>query len=529
MRAEAALTLDTQGAALLNTDSGVTAGISAGGALTLSSGALDNRAGFIGAKGVELSATKLDNQGGQVHASDDLTLMLATDADNTGGLLRAGQTLSISALRLTNRDTQAAEQGVEGRSVQLTAQEIDNTRGALRADDQLLVTSAGSLDNSKGLVSAGQALHLRDAALAGSRTLRITNTEGRLIAGRDNQGQLDVDAAALGGDGELLSHGSLRLALDQAYTHSGKLLAEGDVTLDLRDALINRGKLLAGATLHVQAQRIDNQAAGDIAGGETRVVAAESLVNRGQIDGERVRIEAASVHNLGSGRIYGDHLAIQAETLTNDVEADKSATIAARERLDIGAAALVNREQALIFSAGALAIGGALDEAGTPAAAPGWCTTPARRSSRSATCASPRTSCATATSTSPTRWAAAASRGARSCTRWTGASTAAARCCSCATTRTDRANGCGSWPMRSSSSPIPPARPGAPSAKSTTSTCCCPPSAIPSTGSAPPAGSWRCPGPPTRRLASSDSATPWSTCRRATGTARRLRCGACSA
>ena len=106
LSAEASFTLDTHGATLVNTRSGDKAGISAGGALSVASGALDNRGGFIGAEGrlllnageidnrqqgllssaqgIELHATGLDNQGGQVHAAGDLTLTLATGAAPAG-------------------------------------------------------------------------------------------------------------------------------------------------------------------------------------------------------------------------------------------------------------------------------------------------------------------------------------------------------------------------------------------------------------------------------------------------------------
>lgn len=68
---------------------------------------------------------------------------------------------------------------------------------------------------------------------------------------------------------------------------------------------------------------------------------------------------------LGTGRIYGDHLAIRATTLTNNVETingvTSAAVIAARDQLDIGATTLTNREHALLFSAGDIAVGGGLD------------------------------------------------------------------------------------------------------------------------------------------------------------------------
>ncbi|MBN0654087.1 hypothetical protein JTM24_35910, partial [Pseudomonas aeruginosa] len=77
------------------------------------------------------------------------------------------------------------------------------------------------------------------------------------------------------------------------------------------------------------------------------------------------RIDAGTLHNVGTGRVYGDHLAIRAGTLNNREEGGRAAVIAARQRLDIGASFINNREQALIFSAGsgsdAMNIGGTLD------------------------------------------------------------------------------------------------------------------------------------------------------------------------
>ena len=78
------------------------------------------------------------------------------------------------------------------------------------------------------------------------------------------------------------------------------------------------------------------------------------------------QINAATVNNIGTGRIYGDHLSIAAANLTNDTETlagvTQAGTIAARDRLDLGiSGTLTNREHALIYSVGDMAIGGALD------------------------------------------------------------------------------------------------------------------------------------------------------------------------
>ncbi len=62
------------------------------------------------------------------------------------------------------------------------------------------------------------------------------------------------------------------------------------------------------------------------------------------------------MNNLGTGRIYGDRVVIAAGTLTNQEETlsgvTTAATIAGRERVDIGAQTLTNRENALIYSGG---------------------------------------------------------------------------------------------------------------------------------------------------------------------------------
>ncbi|MHA6911462.1 hypothetical protein ACQUJS_24160, partial [Ralstonia pseudosolanacearum] len=54
------------------------------------------------------------------------------------------------------------------------------------------------------------------------------------------------------------------------------------------------------------------------------------------------------------------YAAIQAGTLNNAVENGTAAAVAARNRLDLGVQTLNNREHALIFSGGDMAIGGSL-------------------------------------------------------------------------------------------------------------------------------------------------------------------------
>ncbi|WP_430504635.1 hemagglutinin repeat-containing protein [Ralstonia pseudosolanacearum] len=379
LQAAGALTIDTHGQTLLNTHSGTTGGILGQDKVTLHSGNLDNSAGFIGANGdlsataaqitnaqggqisgakaIALTSTGLDNRGGTIQGMGNVTADAGSGAvDNSGSLMRSGATLDVRAGSVINTGTQGANQGLEGQNVALTADQISNQGGAIRADKALTLTGSGALNNAQGLISSAQNLQVQDRN-SGSKTQSVTNTGGTLIAGKS----LGVDSAGLSGDGRILSQGDLSLNLAGDFTNTGELQANGNATVKTSGTLTNQSGLKAGSTLTVSAGNIDNTASGEISAGTTNLTATGTLTNRGLIDGGNTNIDAGTLNNLGTGRIYGDHVAIQAGTVNNDVENGTAATIAARNRLDLGAQTLNNREHALIFSGGDMAIGGALD------------------------------------------------------------------------------------------------------------------------------------------------------------------------
>ncbi|BCL99560.1 hypothetical protein MAFF211491_40120 (plasmid) [Ralstonia solanacearum] len=379
LQAAGALTIDTHGQTLLNTHSGTTGGILGQDKVTLHSGNLDNSAGFIGANGdlsataaqitnaqggqisgakaIALTSTGLDNRGGTIQAMGNVTADAGSGAvDNSGSLMRSGATLDVRAGSVINTGTQGANQGLEGQNVALTADQINNQGGAIRADKALTLTGSGALNNAQGLISSAQSVQVQDRN-PGNKTQSVTNTGGTLIAGKS----LGVDSAGLSGDGRILSQGDLSLNLAGDFTNTGELQANGNATVKTSGTLTNQSGLKAGNTLTVSAGNIDNTASGEISAGTTNLTATGTLTNRGLIDGGNTNIDAGTLNNLGTGRIYGDHVAIQAGTVNNDVENGTAATIAARNRLDLGAQTLNNREHALIFSGGDMAIGGALD------------------------------------------------------------------------------------------------------------------------------------------------------------------------
>ncbi len=323
-------------------------GIAAQGTTTLTTGDLNNDAGYIGSKGaLTATSTNISNQSGQIQGLDNLTLTAGNGSttgkiNNTGGLVRSAATVSVDAGEVINSNTSASNQGIEGQDVSIATAKLNNNTGAIRANNDVSITSAGTVDNTLGLISAGNALTLQDTQVQANRTLAITNSEGTLIADKT----LTVAASSLSGD--------------------GKVLSKNDLSLKLNTDFSNSGKLQAANTLNLTANNIDNTATGEISANTTQVNASSTLTNRGLIDGTDTQINANTVNNIGTGRIYGDHLSIAAVNLTNDTETlagvTKAGTIAARDRLDLGiSGTLINREHALIYSVGNMAIGGALD------------------------------------------------------------------------------------------------------------------------------------------------------------------------
>ncbi|PKO46688.1 MAG: hypothetical protein CVU29_05415, partial [Betaproteobacteria bacterium HGW-Betaproteobacteria-22] len=231
------------------------------------------------------------------------------------------------------------------------------------------VRNAGSIGASAGEVTIDvngnltNSHHISSSTQTSINAGDISNTGGSITAGQ----QLDVTANSLSGDGALLSGGNIEIQLTTDYTQAstGQLQANGNLNLTTTGDIANQGSLLAGNTLTLQAANIDNSAHAQIIGLNTQLTASSTLTNRGMIDGSETLINAVTVNNIGTGSIFGDHIAIAANTLNNQDETvngtNTAAVIAARTRLDIGASDISNRNDSLIFSAGDMAIGGSLD------------------------------------------------------------------------------------------------------------------------------------------------------------------------
>jgi len=291
------LTLDTNGQALVNTNSGSTGGLISGGAIEIKAGSVDNRAGAIASTGSQ-------------------TLAVTGDLDNRSG----GQIASRA-------------------SVNVTAARVLNSGGQISAGLDLNVT-ANTLDNASGLLEAG-----RDATV---RASSFANAGGRVVG--DRSVTVSTDSSSFGGS--VTSVGDVALNISGDYTNTGTLSAQNSLTLNAAN-IGNSGVLSAGSALAATATgNITNS--GEISATTTQLAAGGTISNSGLIDGGDTRIDAGTLNN--TGRIYGDRIGVKASAASNS----GSGVIAARESLDIGVTTLANTAGGLIYSLGGIAIGGSL-------------------------------------------------------------------------------------------------------------------------------------------------------------------------
>ncbi|MCU6678623.1 hemagglutinin repeat-containing protein [Leclercia tamurae] len=341
-------------AARINNQAGT---LAASGAADVAATDLDNRSGgrIIGEADTALHTTNLQNGGGQIQSVGDLLLDSARGTvDNVSGLIRSGKSVTLTALHFANQNTLGENQGLEGQSLALNTGSLDNQRGSILANNTLSMDNSGVLNNSAGVLASGETLDLS------GNGLNLLNAGGTLKAGKT----LSVDAASLDASGQLLSLGDMDLHSTSGVNNTGTTIANGNLTFTTDGDLTNSGQLMAGSALDVQSANLTNLASGEINAGSTTLTASGTVRNTGLIDGIVTRINANTLTNIGTGRIYGDAVGVNVDTFNNLAENGTAATLAGRERVNLGVQTLNNADHGLIYSAGSMTIGGALDDSG---------------------------------------------------------------------------------------------------------------------------------------------------------------------
>ncbi|OUY05879.1 hemagglutinin repeat-containing protein [Acinetobacter populi] len=336
-------------------------GIVSQGILIITAGELNNQLGNI--LGQQLSSTvdTLQNQSGSIQSVGDLTVNAAAKINNQSGQLIAGQDILLQAQDIDNSSTgNDATQGIQAQQIRIESQNLYNTQGQVIASANADLLVAGNIDNQQGKISAVDRLSITglDAQHASQY---LSNQNGQLLAST----LLNIKTTGLDNTlGQIKSQGQLDVVIGSDFqTAQGQLQAAGDATIQVVGTLNNTDQLQAGGKLNISSQHLNNAAEASINADETNIEVDGVLNNYGLIDGYTTYLKADQLNNVGGqAKLYGNYLAIQANQLNNDVDENGAATIAARERLDIGVTDLINREQGLIFSAGDLFIGGLLDD-----------------------------------------------------------------------------------------------------------------------------------------------------------------------
>ena len=346
--------------------------LSAGQDLTLKAQKLENQrhAQLVSHDGnVRLViAQTLNNQQSQIAAAQDLQIESGA-LDNSGGTIQ-----TTGAQRLLQITSTAGIDNSAGGSIQSSGDlqlfggdaPTNNTGGAIVARQNLLIQSNGPIDNSQGHLQAGNALTLRDTGVAKGTafeqaTQTLSNVGGQVFSANS----LYIRNQSITGAGRFDAQGDLTLELAKDFTHQGTLAANGKLKIEIAGRLINQGQLLGGTGTELVGTQIENQHGAQISARQdtTALRASQDITNRGLIDGQDTRLDANAVHNLGTGRVYGDHLSIAAQRLENRPEDGAATTpiIAARRDLDLGVPMVINTGGATLQSLGDLRMGERLD------------------------------------------------------------------------------------------------------------------------------------------------------------------------
>ena len=277
---------------------------------------IDNKQGVIAGKQVQLNANNVDNR----------------KQLDKGSLIVASDKVSVQAKNVDNQGTKAnskTEQGIRGAQVAIIADNLSNQQGGIYTDEHANLNITKTIDNKDGEIEAGKSIELT--------------------------------AKTLANDGSVKTKGDLTVHLQDELVLNNAFQAGGSLDFKTQGNLTNNSQLRVGNKLSIQAANIENTKEAEISGNET-FITTNNLTNRGLIDGALTVAKAVTINNLGTGRIYGDHLALQGNTLNNLEEDDKSAVIAARERLDIGVDRVLNRNESTLLSMGKIYVGKTLDE-----------------------------------------------------------------------------------------------------------------------------------------------------------------------
>ncbi|MBD2837287.1 DUF637 domain-containing protein [Pseudomonas sp. JM0905a] len=314
--------------------------IDSGAKLTLKAARLDNTAGTVQAqRALTLNAATLDNRAGNIAGNAALTLnLLGVFANANGKLASVGPLLLQGATQVDNQNGQIVSQGL----LTLLTGNLDNrTRGTVAANDALLLTVTGAVQNDNdGLIYSRDAgVRIQSASIDNGLGTVQANGDLEIVSGAFSNlggraisqvGNLDINADTLdnrGGTlaslqgwvkarlsgwlnnslhadkGGVLQGQSLELAAASVANQGGHLSARsGNALLSVASLDNSQGALFAKQLLKVDGNNLTN--AGQIAAGTVDFSLAGALNNQaGIIESDSILTLAAASLDNRSGQL----------------------------------------------------------------------------------------------------------------------------------------------------------------------------------------------------------------------------------
>ncbi|WP_444439213.1 two-partner secretion domain-containing protein [Pseudomonas sp. A6] len=327
--AEQSLRLDL--ASLDNREQGL---LSSQGGLTGRVGSLNNQQGGITARAVELQGDSLDNRGGQLYAETELALDLGANPDNRGGRLE-GQGVQVRTANLDNSaggilsgaggllqlatghfDNRAGI--AQGAALLLDADSIANSDGHLAATHGDARVNSAGFDNRAGGLFASQALalyagdFLNHGGQVGARDIdfslrgALDNTLGLIEAGN----QLTLTAAGLsnaqGRVRALGQQGATRLSIGGLLDNREGLLesAAADLLLTSGDLRNDDGSVrhLGNGGFGIDLAQL-GLAGGSFVTNAALNLSAASWTNRSSLQARELTLDIGQLEQAAEGRL----------------------------------------------------------------------------------------------------------------------------------------------------------------------------------------------------------------------------------
>ena len=354
------------------------ASITATDKLTLSSknGTLDNTAGVLSGRVLEIDAQRLNNTDGKLTQTgeQDLTLAMAEGIDNTRGeiasnsdnltlstttldnssgkIIHAGTSsnddsrLSINADSVNNTEGEVLSVGTQTWQI---AKDVDNTSGVVQANR--FTISAQNLDNTDGRIvavdttqaaakntaSSNNKLQIQESftnagtGIVASDTGSLAITAGEI----DNKGQissvndLSLKTRTLANSGSLYSQADVDIVNQGAMSNTSSIAAQGNTSVNTGSLVQSAdGQLIAGlnadntlsntpSTLRVTSTGTQRNAGTNIATGDIYLQGSSLDLSDGSSQGVSIDMQADDALINKNGVINGDNIALTSKQINN--------------------------------------------------------------------------------------------------------------------------------------------------------------------------------------------------------------------